>query len=71
MNDTDTTTGARPSHAELMAAQEALGKARDIEAAAGNAIVSELLNEFVLAIFKVAIQDDLDEWLAVQRSAGR
>jgi hypothetical protein len=61
----------RPSHDALMAAQEALGNARNIEQAAGNNLVAELLNQLTLAVFKVALQDDLDEWLAAQRSGAR
>jgi hypothetical protein len=61
----------RPSHDALMAAQEALGNARNIEQAAGNNLVAELLNQLTLTVFKVALQDDLDEWLAAQRAGAR
>lgn len=50
----------RPSHDALMAAQEALGQARDIEQAAGNGPVSRMLNQLTLLVFKVAIQTDID-----------
>jgi hypothetical protein len=51
----------RPSHSHLMTATEALGEARDAEQRAGNGELSQVLNEFVLALFKVATDTSIPD----------
>lgn len=50
------TTEHRPSFQWLMAAQEALGEARDAEQAAGNTELATLLNNTVLGLFALALR---------------
>lgn len=56
----DVADGKRVSHDDLMAAQEALGRARDSEFAAGNTAVGRAINELAIVVFKVALQAGLD-----------
>jgi hypothetical protein len=51
----------RPSHELLMEAQEKLSRARDAEQDAGNRGVAMILNDLALALFKVALDDEIDE----------
>lgn len=46
----------RPSHEELMEAQDALGRARDKEIMAGNQELGMQLNELVLMLFALALK---------------
>lgn len=51
----------RVSHDELMVAQDALGRARDLELAAGNVARGREINQLVLACFMAAIRvEDLE-----------
>jgi hypothetical protein len=59
----------RPSHDYLMAAQEALGEARQIEQDAGNEAMARFLNQMVLAVFRLAIQSDIDAELTAAYAA--
>ena len=54
---------SRPSHDALMAAQEQLGQARDIERDAGNLAVSRYLNDLTLSIFRVSLDEEMDAHL--------
>jgi hypothetical protein len=46
----------RPSHDELLEAQDALGRARDKEFAAGNQVLGMQLNELVISLFQFALR---------------
>jgi len=50
----------RPSHDLLMQATEALSRAREVEQAAGNLGVAMVVNDVTLALFKVALDDEVD-----------
>lgn len=56
-----TATEKRPSHDLLMQAQELLGRARDVEQDGGHKGVAMVLNDLTLGIFKVAIDNDIDD----------
>lgn len=53
-----------PSFDKLMAAEELLSEARDMEFAAGNNATGYALNSILLTLFQVALIDDAEAWLA-------
>jgi hypothetical protein len=53
--------GQRASHRQLMAAQEQLGKARDIETRAGRLGAADVLNSLVVSLFQIALDDEFDQ----------
>jgi hypothetical protein len=60
----------RPSHAELMEAQEVLGRARDKEQAAGNDGLAMAINGIVIGLFKIALSDEYADELAAFGASG-
>lgn len=53
--------GKRPSHDLLMQAQELLSQARGVERDAGHPGVAMVINDFVIALFKVALDSEIDQ----------
>lgn len=53
-----------PSFEKLMAAQELLSRAREVEQAAGHPAVSQVLNSFVISLFQLALMEDAESVLA-------
>ncbi|WP_431976143.1 hypothetical protein [Micromonospora haikouensis] len=47
-----------------MQAQEALSKAREAEQDAGNTAMARTLNELVLTVFRLALDDEMDDILS-------
>jgi hypothetical protein len=64
-------TASLPSHAELMAAQEQLSRARDKENEAGNDGLAQALNGIVIGLFKIALSDECADELAAVYSDER